>query len=53
MPRSFHQCRFCKARDREFVCVTWLERDRRNVRLETARRRVIFDLWDDQVTDAI
>ena len=53
MPRSFHQCRFSKTGDHEFVCVTWFERDRQNVRLETPRSRVIFDLWDDQVTDAI
>lgn len=53
MPRSFHQCRFSKTRDHEFVCVTWFERDRQNVRLETPRGKLIFDLWDDQVTDAI
>ena len=53
MPRSFHHCRFSKTRDHEFVCVTWFERDRQKVRLETPRGRVLFDLWDDQVTDAI
>ena len=53
MPRSVHQCRFSKARDHEFVCVTWFERDRQNVRLETPRGRVIFDLWDEEVSDAV
>ncbi len=33
--------------------MTWFERGRRNSRLETLRSRVIFDLWDDAVTDAI
>jgi hypothetical protein len=45
--------RFRRIGDREYVCVTWFERDRQNVRLETPRGRVIFDLWDDDVTDAI
>lgn len=53
MPRSFHQCRVSKTRDHEFVCVTWFERDRQNVRLETPRGKLIFNLWDDRVTDAI
>ena len=46
MPRSFEEHRFKKTRDHEYVCVTWFERDRQNVRLETPRGRVIFDLWD-------
>ena len=33
--------------------MTWFERDRQNVRLETPRGRVIFDLWDEEVTDAV
>ena len=45
--------RFQKTGDHEYVCVTWFERDRQNVRLETPRGRVIFDLWDDAVTDAV
>jgi hypothetical protein len=44
---------FQKTGDRLYVCVTWFERDRQNVRLETPRGRVIFDLWDDDVTGAI
>lgn len=53
MPRSFAEYRFHKTRDHEYVCVTWFERDRQNVRLETPRGRVIFDLWDEAVGDAI
>ncbi len=53
MPRSFEEHRFKKTGDHEYVCVTWFERDRQNVRLETPRGRVIFDLWDEEVTDAI
>lgn len=44
---------FAATADHEFVCYTWFERDRKNVRLETPRGRVVFDLWDDDVTDAI
>ena len=33
--------------------MTWFERDRQNVRLETPRGRVIFDLWDEEVADAV
>ena len=53
MPRSFEEHRFKKTGDHEYVCVTWFERDRQNVRLETPRGRVIFDLWDEAVTDAV
>ena len=45
--------RFQKTGDHEYVCVTWFERDRQNVRLETPRGRVVFDLWDDDVTGAV
>ena len=45
--------RFQKTGDHEYVCLTWFEHDRQNVRLETPRGRVIFDLWDDDVTDAV
>ena len=51
MTSEAHQ--FQKTGDHQYVCVTWFERDRQNVRLETPRGRVIFDLWDDDVTDAI
>ena len=53
MPRSFEEHRFKKTGGHEYVCVTWFERDRQNVRLETHRGRVIFDLWDEAVTDAV
>ena len=53
MPKSFEEHRFRKTGDREYVCVTWFERDRQNVRLETPCGRVIFDLWDDDVTAAV
>jgi hypothetical protein len=39
--------------DQDFVCSTWFERDRRHVRLETPRGRVVFELWDEAVDDAI
>ena len=35
------------------IVFTWFERDRQNVRLETPNGRVIFDLWDEEVTHAI
>jgi hypothetical protein len=53
MPRSFEEHRFHETADHEYVCVTWFERDRQNVRLETPRGRVIFDLWDEAVSDAV
>ena len=37
----------------EYVCSTWFERDRQNIRLETPKGRVVFDLRDEAVTDAI
>jgi hypothetical protein len=36
-----------------YVCVTWFERDRQHVSLQTDRGQTIFDLWDEQVTEAI
>lgn len=35
------------------VCVTWFERDRKNIRLETEDGDEIFCLWDADVDDAI
>ena len=52
-PSPAPEHRFQKTEDYEYVCVTWFERDRRNVRLETPRGRVIFDLWDEAVTGAV
>lgn len=37
----------------ELVCSTWFERDRQHVRLEAPNGRVVFELWDEDVTDAI
>lgn len=53
MPRNPEAHQFAKTADNQHVCVTWFERDRQNVRLETPRGRVIFDPQDDDVTDAI
>lgn len=39
--------------DHEYVCSTWFERDRKMVSLATPNGRVIFELWDDQVDDAV
>ena len=44
---------FDQPQAQDLVCHTWFERDRQNVRLETPSGRVIFDLWDDDVTQAI
>ena len=37
----------------DYVCSTWFERDRANVSLSTPNGRVVFELWDDQVAEAI
>jgi len=39
MPRSLEEHRFQRTADHEYVCVTWFERDRQNVRLETSSPR--------------
>lgn len=39
--------------DRDYVCSTWFERDRANIRLETRRGRIVFNLWDEEVREAI
>lgn len=39
--------------DHEYVCSTWFERDRKQVRLETPEGREIFCLNDDDVDQAI
>ena len=44
---------FQNLRAHEYVCTTWFERDRRHVSLETPQGRVVFDLWDDDVDQAI
>lgn len=44
---------FQKLTDADYVCFTWFERGRSNVRLETPQGRVIFNLWDDAIEEAI
>ena len=51
--KSFEDHRFKKTRRSDYVCTTWFERDRANVRLETPAGREVFDLWDEAVYEAI
>lgn len=44
---------FQPVRDDEYVAGTWFERDRKHVRLETPKGRCVFELWDDDVSQAI
>ncbi len=44
---------FERDRPEDYVCTTWFERDRKHVRLETPRGRLVFELWDEEVDDAI
>ena len=44
---------FTKIAARDYVCFTWFERDRANIRLETPNGREVFDLWDEAVTQAV
>lgn len=44
---------FKRYTDSDYVVSVWFERDRKYVGLETARGRVIFELWDDEVDEAI
>lgn len=39
--------------DSAYVCSTWFERDRQHIRLETPDGKSIFELWDDDVSQAI
>lgn len=39
--------------DDDYVCTTFFERDRKHISLETPKGRKIFDLWDEDVDDAI
>lgn len=36
-----------------YECVTWFERDRKHVCLQTPNGRTVFELWDDEVDQAI
>jgi hypothetical protein len=40
-------------KDNHYVCTTWFERDRKHIRLETPKGRLVFDLWDEAVSEAI
>lgn len=42
-----------KYEDHEYECCVWFERDRANVSLHTPKGRVVFDLWDEDVFEAI
>ena len=44
---------FTSFQDKDYVCFTWFERDRQNIRLETPNGRVVFDLWDNDVNEAL
>lgn len=44
---------FTKTGDHEYVCHTWFERDRSHLCLETPRGRVVVELWDEDVEQAI
>lgn len=44
---------FKSDRPDQYVCSTWFERDRAHIRLETPCGRVIFELWDEEVADAV
>lgn len=44
---------FTKIGDHEYVCHTWFERDRSHLRLETPRGRIVVELWDEDVEQAI
>lgn len=44
---------FEKLRDADYVVHTWFERDRAHVRLETPNGRSVFELWDEDVEQAI
>lgn len=51
--RAFADTRFRKTEPHHYLCSTWFERDRRHIRLETPLGRVVFELWDDAVEEAI
>jgi len=50
---AFERHRFKKTRTHDYVCHTWFERDRAHIRLETPTGRVVFELWDEDVGQAI
>lgn len=52
-PFSAQAAWFQKIQAHEYICTTWFERDRAHIALATPRGRVVFELWDDAVFDAI
>jgi len=42
-----------KIEDGEYVCSAWFERDRSHLSLTTPKGRTVFELWDEQVQEAI
>lgn len=53
MPKPFVEYQFKGLKKSDYVCSTWFERDRQYVRLETPAGRTVFELWDDDVSQAI
>jgi len=52
-PPAFADTTFRKTDPCHYLCSTWFERDRRHIRLETPLGRMIFELWDEAVDEAI
>lgn len=53
MSKTFEEHRFKAIEPNDLVCSVWFERDRQYVGLSTPSGKTIFDLWDDDVSDAI
>ena len=51
--KTFEDYQFQATPDEAFVCSTWFERDRAHVRLETPNGKLVFELWDAGVWQAI
>ena len=51
--RAFANAMFRKTEPHHCLCSTWFERDRRHIRLETPLGRLVFELWDEAVDEAI
>jgi hypothetical protein len=53
MPGICVEDRFKGLSKEDYVCSTWFERDRQHVRLETPEGSTVFELWDEDVSEAI
>jgi hypothetical protein len=51
--KSFAEHRYRKTRASEYVCTVWFERDRANICLGTPAGRPVFDIWDEDVFEAM